>query len=356
MCDAFLQNYSGAVNAFKSPSEDLVPGLVLFSGPNCTGNHYPRNTQTGGLIDLRDSDWVTKLSDGTYTKTNVRPGIATIFPGETAVQSFIIPFNIQKVRFFGEVDDGDVYSDFVGPYRASSTSNMNWQDYLSLDTPLNKAHRMNNITYVQILQMSDWLYDVHQMCMGKLRTLGPYKLTRYEQSGDRCDNFMKNEYCCKSCDGYETIDCGCYRDLEEVKERSQEVGVDLPVLCFGEHCASTNTYKSAGMLSKPCNITVCEQLIQETSANLSVISNSTDTILCSGHFFTSQGELLKAEDPAPLLGVTDSRSPHDENPFYVWIMLAVSGVLFGLVVYLMFSRGSSSNGNLDTIIQKLKQN
>jgi hypothetical protein len=322
MCDAFLQNYSSSINNVADPTTDLQPTLLLFQNPDCTGNFSPRDPNTG------------EVTNNTLQE-NVTYAVAMSNPA-----GFFVPFNIGVVRF----DDGGVNTlTVLGPTTVSDTSLIFW-DGTSITL------KDNPIQYFTVLELRDWETGfLHPMCMGRIHTVGPNRLIRFEPARQRCDYFMQNQFCINDrLTGEET--CGCYNDLVSVKERSVELGVDLPVLCFGEKCATTNTYKSNSMLSKPCNITVCEQKIQESGGNL---LTGNDAIFCAGHFFGNTGELTPSVTPVLVSNALDQDS--GGTPYFVWILLGVSAVLFLFLAFLMFSkRPPKSKSNLDKLKQYLK--
>jgi hypothetical protein len=144
---------------------------------------------------------------------------------------------------------------------------------------------------------------------------------------------MTHQYCVG--DNLSTnTSCGCFDDLDDIRIRSEELGVALPVLCFGEKCSLERTYKTGTMVSKPCNITVCRQYVSDIQNHLS--PNSSQTIYCGGHFYDNQGQFdnlisVSVSPPQETLEKTSN------DPFYAYIVIGVAALMFVLLVYLMFS-------------------
>jgi len=329
MCDQVFANYAAAINGVTDATTDLVPTVLLFSGLDCTGTQFP---QVGGV----------GFPTNSYASGS---GIAPIGPSfggpvNFTVQSFIIPFNFASVTF---ADQTGKSSKFIGPYYTTNTNLLGWQnDYNSNDTMVTLP-----IYSIRFNTVLDWPSQcVLQMCMGRNQNIGPFLLNRYLPTSDRCDTFMSTTWCPANINNEE---CSCFQELPDIEQKSVTLKVDLPVICFGQGCATLRSYKTNGMLSKICNLTICQQTI---SATPGIINAGTDTVFCGGQFYTDNGDISPSPvSPLPTPGGTTSDSG---PPFYVWIMLGVSGILFLILVYLLFAeRKSSQTSPILRQIQKI---
>ncbi len=320
MCDLFLQNYSGVINNWPDITSDLQPTLTFFTGTdstgisNCLGTMSPHDAKTGNFTSF------------SYP-FNTRFTFASIgFP--TTVRTIYIPFSF-AVTFFGIGGGGDVTSQFTGPMLIDTTVT-NWQ---SFDPPLSVVPGTTlfetPINEVLITRKDDWDTLVHSMCMGQTHNLGVNPLTRFNPAGERCDYFMEKQFCIGA-NLHSDESCGCYSDLIDVEQRSIMDGVNLPVLCFGQKCATERTYKSALVLSKPCNMTICQQFI--SGAN-----TGNKTVFCGGHFYDNVGDFVPALiSPVPAIAPGNN----GDESWVVWVLLAVSTLMIGLLFGLMLWSGN----------------
>jgi hypothetical protein len=303
MCEAALQNYTSFINNQADVTQDNIPTILFFKSTNCTSQFFPVDTKTGNF------------TAGSYP-------IGARFELPFSPEAFYIPFNIQEVVFFGL----DSSSSFLGPVLIPDTSLVNWQNGSTSSNMRDVA-----IQAIEIVSVRDWNEQVVEMCMGQQHILAGYSLSRYLPGSQRCDYFMQNQFCQG---GTLLTDpaCGCFADLVDVKAMSAELGVDLPVLCFGKSCATERTYKSNSIKSKPCNMTICQQAVQ-LSAGVSGSANA--HVFCGGHFFDNKGSLVPVS-VSPIADYTAAAPPTD-SPWFVGVIIAVSVVLFALLAFLMFN-------------------
>lgn len=321
MCDALLEAYTGAINNHAIITEDLVPSILLFTDYNC-----------GGIM--------TPSVNGTF-QTNPYTTNQTV--AISNVKSFFIPFNFKQVIFNGE---GSVKLTVFGPRFVSDVRTLNWTSGDSWEKKLPLS--------VQFKEVTEWNHELLGMCHGDAQTIGAFSLTRYQGGTPRCDEFMENTWCVGTAAKTRT-ECNCFEDLPKVQAKSKEVGVNLPVTCFGQACATTNAYRTNAMLLERCNLTLCEQIVKESPG---VINEGEDTIFCGGRFYTETGE-----EPSATTTVTDDDAvdltSQDDAPYYVWVMLGVSAVLFFVLIYLLFSPASrqqrSSNRSILQQLQAIRQ-
>lgn len=302
MCEAALQNYATFIN-----SNDTIPTMLFWSNTNCTRKMGP--IQTNGDFPIVDNFPIDEKVNVTIVDT----------------LSFFIPFNISEVTFFGSTPG--TTSVFRGPRTITDTTLINWQVGSTTSSMFSVP-----IIAVEIKMKDNWNLDVRDMCMGQSHTIGGYPLERFLPASEQCDFFMTNQYCIGANLENDEV-CGCFVELPSILALSESQGVDLPVLCFGQKCATQRTYKTSSILNKPCNMTLCEQVFNSSTG---ILGNVDATIFCGGHFYDNKGSLALPQ-VTPLPDQTATNPPTD-TPYFVWIILGVSIVLLVTLSALMFSR------------------
>jgi hypothetical protein len=186
------------------------------------------------------------------------------------------------------------------------------------------------IASITFNSIQSWIpTNMIEMCFGETRYIDVYPLTRYYPQSQRCDTFMTTQYCPQP--GNASSDaCSCIAEQPALEAQSKILKTTLPVVCFGQKCATTASYKTNNMLSQPCNLTICQQIISSTPG---IVNEGQDTIFCGGRFYESNGNIVQPSISILPPATTSS----EETPFYVWIMLGVSAVLFAILVILLFS-------------------
>lgn len=316
MC-SILEDYASTINAVANDTEDLVPTVLFFNTTGCNGSFEPQ-------------------SGGTFVSNPYNQGQSIAIP-ITPFRSFFIPFNFANVTF---TSVGGLQASFVGPYFSSDNSTLAWQ------TGDRKTWVEDPPASITFDTVNNWESDnLVSQCMGKLQFIGEFSLTRYQPQTDRCDEFMTNTWCPANINNTE---CACFKELPAIEEKSKRLGVNLPVICFGEGCATENSYKTLGFLNQPCNLTVCQQIVNETPG---VIDEGQDTVFCGGQFFNSSANVVQ-----PTITVIPPNAPtsNDEAPFYVWIMLGVSGILFFVLIYLLFAQPPRKKKSILNEIKTIK--
>jgi len=330
MCDILFQNYAAAINGVADPSTDLVPTFLLFEYTECSGNFFPNEDGVSFQTNTFTQGQTTNVS-------HWQPVINTQIP-----QSFFIPFNFQNVvmsSFVGRT------STFLGPFYSSDVSTLNWQTNptgLGLSSMADDPIVLVTFNYVFTWQNQ----GVLPMCMGHTGYIGPFSLNRYQPQSTRCDYFMTNQWCNTYIQNNE---CGCFADLPAIEAQSASLHVNLPVICFGSNCATKTTYKTNNMISQPCNLTICEQTILSSP---NIINAGTDTVFCGGQFFNDTGVIPL---PPPVSPLPAPSEPSSGTPFYVWIMLAVSAILFVLLIFLLFAEKPTKESSLLHQIRKISK-
>jgi len=325
-CDDTLQRYASAVNSFPSTTSDLIPSLLLFSGIECGSSIYPSSGGTFVSNPFTQLQIIT-ISNWTFS----------------VVASFFIPFNFSQVKF---TSTNGRTSTFLGPWFVTDTSKTDWQVNGTNTTTANMFD--DSIASIQFLSILDWNSQaLEPMCMGQQEYIGYNPLTRFQGQTPRCDTFMGSTWCAQSSPNISNTECSCFQELPEIEAKSEQLNVDLPVICFGQGCATQTSYKTLSMLSKPCNLTICQQTVESTPG---IVNQGQDTVFCGGQFYKQNGTIVQPS-VSPL--VTPTNTSSSETPFYVWIMLGVSGLLFAILVYLLFSDKQTKQSSVLRQIKKL---
>lgn len=306
MCTVQLQNYTSFLD---SADEDYVPSILLWSQSDCTAKMFPSDNKTASF----------PIDDQFPIGQEILVPFAQTF-------AIFIPFTVTSVTFVGSFPENT--STFRGPLLISNTNLLNWQH--------GNWVPMTAIRLVIVNGVRDWVQSRRDMCMGQDHTIGSNILQRYNSGTERCDLFMTNEYCVG-----DTLDndeaCACLKEIPDIMSLSNSLHVDLPVLCFGVQCATGNTYKTNAILSKPCNMTLCEQLLNTTGTETGTIEAM---IYCGGKFYDNPGTFALPQT-TPLPNQAPPTKP-TETPYFVWIILGVSGVLLIFVAMLMFAKTNNA--------------
>jgi hypothetical protein len=165
---------------------------------------------------------------------------------------------------------------------------------------------------------------------------------------------------CANASNIDKDECACIKDLTTVTEKSLQLKVSLPVICFGENCAQKNSYKTKGMVQQPCNFTICQQIFNQAP---DIFVGSENKIFCSGRFFNdvNLANSTNANNAGTVSDLDISDTPNrvtkNEFPFYVWIMLGIGSLLFIVLIYLMFgpkpkNNSTSLNNKIDPLTKK----
>ena len=299
MCDAFLQNYASFIDEVNNE-----PNVVLFSGTHCTGVFQPRRD-----VALQNVGDIVSLP------------FRVLGP-----RSLFVPFNFGRVRFFRSNDTRFV--DFQGPTLIADLTGAFWPGTLD---------PMIDIAGFQVLEQRSWDdVIVPDMCMGRVFTLGATALRRFRPGHEKCDAFMEKTFCVDERLDLDTR-CSCYKDLIGVKEESTLIGIALPVTCFGRSCATTRSYKSATMLQKPCQLTVCRQILREEGL---IAGTRSRVVTCAGKFFEHQRD-VPAETVGGRVDPASNEDLSGATPASSWLVFGVTAVLLLVFVFLMFYRVST---------------
>lgn len=326
MCDAFLANYAAQINTQGTATTDLEPTVVLFTDTQCGGLFYP---ESGGQVPTNPY-----IQGQTIQRT---------LDFDLTPQSLYIPFDFFTVTM---ESIGGLHSTFLGPAILPNLSLVRWQQ--AAPDGSHPTMTEDGIATITFSAVQPWTSSLFEMCMGETKFVGEYPLSRFYPQSERCDLFMSQQFCNNPLNQTSSADaCACLIEEPAIEAESQKLGVTLPVVCFGEKCATTRSYKTNNMMSQPCNLTICQQIISSTP---NIINQGQDTIFCGGEFYKAGGVIV-----AP--SVTPFPLPANPNtsgtPFFVWIMLGVSAALFAVLVILLFLDRSHPTPNVLRQVRKL---
>lgn len=179
-----------------------------------------------------------------------------------------------------------------------------------------------------------------------MQYIAQYPLSRYIGQSARCDYFMTNTWCAGA--RIDNTECGCFKDLPTIEAEAVSLNVSLPVICFGEACATTNTYRTYAMQQFPCNLTICSQIVKESPG---IVDTSTNTVFCGGQFYNNVGAVV-----APSISVSSSIPPSNASTsWYTWLMLGASAVIMVVLVTLLFVKKPGKKSSLLLQIRQIKQ-
>jgi hypothetical protein len=348
MCDAFFQNYAAALNEKSPEGKVLIPAMILFRQNNCNEYTIIDHKQSPKCLEtfcVSDDKELPFTPHGVFIPFNYNKS------GSTVV------FSSKKITSFsenGKVEEKSTYtSTFKAPVLISDLSKTRWQT-----GPLSKKERpyMNKEKLKYISYAGDtWHQTVSDMCMGSVGNVGDYSLVKYAPQGAFCDDFMENTWC-KDPSRLENPECGCIKDMQtDIKILSRKYGVDLPVLCFGKNCGSTSakTYKTLNMLSKPCNLNVCQQDITAISDSKdSIIDKSKQKVFCGGTFYNNVRNVGAPE--VDLIDRTSKDLP-ESTPFYTWILMGLSVLVFMILIFTMFRDPVKKSEDIVTELKRIKR-
>lgn len=305
MCQVFFQNYAAQL----SDDTNQEPQLVFFRATQCTP--VPPlflSLNAGGTYDFTANNFV--------------------------VGSLYVPFNYSVTLLSRHGRSLLV----LGPNFIADCSTRFWPDGQAsmLDDP---------VTLVKCERRDVWETVRREMCMGTLKTIGTFSIPAYAPQSSWCDNYMTTKFCVSQPNDPR---CACVAEQQDLNAQANANGVTLPVTCFGYKCATSRSYRTSAMNDQPCSLTLCRQIITQTPG---VINEGTFQIFCGGQFFNQKGE-TPSTMPAPDPTIIDvGASP---TPFYTWVMLGVSGILFLMLVFLLFTPQARRLNQTDTTLKKIQ--
>jgi len=315
MCDAFINSYAAQLNGSPDRTADnpgLIPTIVLFSGTDCTGQMYPT---TEGVIGNKDYSTKTTLP---FT-----------------VKSFYVPFNYSAVTFTAASNSLTLNGPFIG----RDVSLLAWNKSFNSQTLDGLPPQ-----YVQGTPLDYEQEVVFPGCMGKHQILENSLLRYLQPQTAYCDDYMENKHCTLLLSSDE---CSCFRELLFVEKLSEQVRdnvrINFPVICFGPDCATKRSYKTLAMVQDPCNLILCRSTIKETPG---IFNDSQDQVFCGGQYYT-ESTPISIPSAIPLPSPQPVQNGNEKSaPFYIWIMIGISALLFMLLIYLFFTAPPSHKASL----------
>jgi len=314
-CLDFLNTYADYLT--NNPDVDVpLPVPVAFSGPNCTGLHYPDFTDMDSpplLFEPSTMDFPEVQSMFVPESWEVKPASSSEQPAFTAQFNMILP-------------------SIHPPYKS-----------VHLHQPPKKFPQFSShFTFIQ-----EWKY---LMCTNQTTSiLGSHYLRSYQPSSSECDNFM-DTFCQSQCAVATNGDCSknsgecheqcvCLLNEKEIKCSFDPVPSDkkddlqsltqfIPVTCLGKQC-SGGGYRWGRMRNRPCNIRLCQQIVDIVGEHISV--EDKQEFWC-GNRPASQSFISLQPPP---VSETPSEAGEEKGvamPTWAWIMIAVGALLLFLAL------------------------
>lgn len=307
MCSNVLSNYATFLNAGSEPT------LLTFQLKNCKGLLTPSTDNGNGF------------TSNTYTK------------GETIVltngmKSMYIPVSITQVEVTSATG---LKSTLYGPYVSGNTDGLVWDTSSESKTWLD-----DNPVSVKIVDIQNWNMLIRQQCLGRVVQVNGYDLLRYQGQTNTCDTFMTN-YCALHVNSPE---CGCF--LAQKSHTLKSTGV----ACVSQDCVGQRTYKTKAMLERPCNQTLCQQIIKTDPNNENLIQVN-NKIYCNSNYFDKDTQEVSKDSNQATNEVgevqntsSETNTTHTQNlkvtskptPWYTWIIIGISCVLFIILTTLIY--------------------
>ncbi len=170
-----------------------------------------------------------------------------------------------------------------------------------------------------------------EVCVGgSAYYLGDSAYVGLAPQGDACDAFYVDR--CK--DGSKFVNdlgCACIaenRELEKLYPNSQ-----TQVTCLGRSCGMGG-YKTRQMSKERCSVAYCSDFLLSEGNNLEY-GNDTK-IYCAGRSWRLKDQ-DNSESLEPIIATTIyEQADNRTTPDYLWIILAIALLVFGLLAYLVF--------------------
>jgi hypothetical protein len=329
-CLEFLNNYADYLSANPNNAAPR-PYPFVFSGHDCSGTSYP---PTFGSSESEYMDRVV-LNPGNINSIYVPPGwVLQIVKGTALPRFFPEKESLFPVLYINNNND---------PF----FNNVN-QIYMN-------APRKSTTEFYTI---SDWKLD---KCMNRIRVVVGGKLVKsYSPGSEECDDFMSG-FCAvdakKSC-GQESEmkhpECFCLMDENCINDTfcgpnstnsacngQDSLATAIPVTCLGKNC-SLQGYRFNRMKNRPCNVTLCQQILEASGNEVSLQSKS--NLYCGNK---KVGKPPSQDNPQP-----ESRKELGPLPTWGWLIIGVIGFILlialplAIIIYVRNAKKSKIYTNI----------
>lgn len=338
-CVSATSDYAHYLNSNPDVT-GIVPHPLFFSGLNCTGTSWPPyDTEYTTLTTIPNPD-----TSGRFGSFYIPAGWTVTFDNVGESESITLP----------SIQNGST------TFLESSAANLFFNGSAN---PLVDDISQVTVTPPTSMTTRDWKY---LKCMGKISsTVGITPITAFKPQSAECDSFM-NSFCDSSSPSdadRQEVACKCLEEeaafnSEYCEPNSSNTNCNdysdtaqfIPVKCFGKRCSSGSAYRFSRM-DVPCNITLCQQLVELSGSNIEV--NQEMKMIC-GNEDTSieSNNSSKDSNPKELKSVTAKPKVVRES-LESWQII----VLISVIVLLVLATVASSiaifrSGKLSTRLVK----
>lgn len=177
----------------------------------------------------------------------------------------------------------------------------------------------------------DWTDVVAEVCLGtSVYYLGGTPYVGLAPQGEACDVFYENR-CTDESPHVDDLACSCI--VENRALQAKYPNSQTQVTCLGRRCG-LGGYKTKFLSKEQCSIAYCSDFLLTSGENLEY-GNDTE-IYCAGRSWRR-----KDQDPSgslqPIIATTIyEQQDNRTTPDYLWIILAIALLVFGLLAYLVF--------------------
>lgn len=308
MCSTLLSNYVEFLNGGN------IPTVLTFELSNCKGSFTPSTSNGTGFVSNTYTEGQTvALSNG--------------------MKSIYIPLNVTHILVTSS--EGST-SNLYGPYVNANTDMLTWQ--VSTDA---KTWAQDKPVSFKIVSVQNWNLLIREQCLGRTIQVNGLNLLKYQGQTEACDKFMTN-YCTSNINATE---CGCF--LAQQTHTLKDTGV----ACVSQDCVGQRTYKTKAMLERPCNQTLCQQIIKSDPNNDNLIQVNSK-IYCNSNYFdkdtqepstkpnqvknTTTNDVQTKSSTTNIDHVQNLKATSKRTPWYTWVIVAIASILFIVLAVLIY--------------------
>ncbi len=342
-CLQVLSDYAGFLNAIPTTlqGDPLVPTIIegvrphplFFSGLNCTGRMWPdREHEPLDSVDILNP-----------ASTPYAFGSMYVPPG----------WSVQLTDMEGHVGSYPKESSGLPILIAdTSTTLIGTGAVFFIRDRIAKAR-------IFLPRVLDAIYSIHQwkldMCMNTISTVvGAQHLLSWHGGSQECDDFMTifcepvSAFTCLPNsteiaplnDPYQPCVClveqNCIRDTFcqpgspiEVCPEPTKLAAYVPVSCYGKQC-SVSGYRWGFMQRQPCNITLCQQIINLVGND--IVRKGGSTLWCGNQAISAANGSLT---PTPTTTIPDFNANPDTGiqlETWTWILIGIAVFAFAIAL------------------------